>query len=155
MKKDSSKYIKSLKKWLKERNRDLDYSLEQFDKLIIMLASGGLIFTVGFVKDIVKITETTDTSLLKSCWYLLTIALVSILIAQICSFQANKVEIKLTQEELDSYEDNDEFNETKKTKFIRKFFRLYNASVKIFNILSFMTLVIGIILFIIFVNQNI
>ena len=156
MDKELEIYIENLETWLTERKKDLNYSLEQFDKLIIMLSSGGLVLTIGFVRDIVEITEKTNTFLLKGCWYLLAFALIINLLAQISSFLANKIEIKKTSIELDELKANGEFDENnKKIKSNRFWFNLSNSSVKILNIISFISIIIGISLFIIFVNQNI
>jgi len=156
MDKELEIYIENLETWLTERKKDLNYSLEQFDKLIIMLSSGGLVLTIGFVRDIVEITEKTNTFLLKGCWYLLSFALIINLLAQISSFLANKIEIKITSIELDELKTNGEFDENnKEIKSKRFWFNLSNSSVKILNIVSFISIIIGISLFIIFVNQNI
>jgi len=148
-------YIYELSDWINDRKKDLNYSLEQFDKLIVTLASGGLIFTTGFVKDIVTITNKTDTFLLKLTWYCLAFSLVLILFGQIISYMANKKAIKITQDELTQLKQNgkyDDQNETvKNANFI---FNCLNKSVNIFNITSLSALLIGIILFIIFINAN-
>ena len=149
-------YINNLENWLTERKKDLDYSLEQFDKLIIMLASGGLVLTIGFVRDIVDITKSTDTFLLKGCWYLLAFALIINLLAQISSFLANKIEIGITNIEINELKTNGEFDEnSKRIKSKKRWFNFSNTSVKILNIISFVFIIIGISLFIVFVNQNI
>jgi hypothetical protein len=41
---------------------------QEYDKLVIYLAGGGLVLTIGFVKDILKITEATNIVLLLVCW---------------------------------------------------------------------------------------
>ena len=149
-------YISELERWLSERKKDLDYSLEQFDKLIILISSGGLVLTIGFVRDIVTITESSNTFLLKACWYLLALALILNLLAQISSFLANKIEINITQKELNELKDKGEFDENSKSiKSKRLLFNISNSSVKILNIISFVSMVIGISIFVVFVNQNI
>jgi hypothetical protein len=153
---DQEKYVSQLKEWLSERKKDLNYSLEQFDKLIIVLSSGGLVLTIGFVKDIVKITEETDTFLLKFCWFSLTAALVFILMSQISCFWANNIEISITNQEIREIEEVGEFNDkTNRIKIKRFFFKISNALISVLNVLSFLVLILGIILFIFFVNQNI
>jgi preprotein translocase subunit Sss1 len=47
---------------------DRKYSEQEFDKLVIYLAGGGLVLTIGFVKDLIKITEATNITLLILCW---------------------------------------------------------------------------------------
>lgn len=103
---ENDEYIKTLEDWLDDRKKDLHYSQVQFDKLIIMLSSGALVLTIGFVRDIVVITEKTDTSLLKNCWYIFAAALISNLIAQVCSFGANNIEIQRTTIEIDLLKEN-------------------------------------------------
>jgi len=154
--KDQEKYVSQLKEWLSERNKDKHYSLEQFDKLIIALSSGGLVLTIGFVKDIVKITAETDTFLLKFCWFSLTAALIFILMSQISCFWANNIEINITNQEIREIEEVGEFNDkATRIKIKRFFFKISNALISILNVSSFLVLILGIILFIVFVNQNI
>ena len=58
-----------------------DYAQEEFDKLIVYLNSGALILTIGFVKDITKITEETDTTLLIWSWSSFVCSLLLILLS--------------------------------------------------------------------------
>lgn len=156
MDKELESYISELESWLAERKKDLHYSLEQFDKLIILLSSGGLVLTIGFVRDIVTITKDTNTFLLKGCWYLLAFALIINLLAQVSSFIANKIEIKITNIELNELKTTGEFDENSKSvKSKRSLFNISNSSIKVLNIVSFISMVLGLLLFVIFVNQNI
>ena len=156
MKTELELYISSLENWLADRKKDLNYSLEQFDKLIIMLSSGGLVLTIGFVRDIVVITEETNTFLLKGSWYLFAFALIINLLAQTSSFLANKIEIQITNRELHDLKTVGKFdNNSRSVKSKRFWFNFSNSSVKILNVLSFISIIIGIALFIVFVNQNI
>ena len=156
MNKEQKKYVIQLKGWLSDRKKDLNYSLEQFDKLIIALSSGGLVLTIGFVKDIVIITDETDTFLLKFCWFSLTAALVFILMSQISCFWANNIEIKITNQEICEIEKNGVFNDKSfKIKIKKLLFKISNNLIKVLNISSFIALTLGVLLFIIFVNQNI
>lgn len=148
-------YIAKLEKWIEERKKDWDYSLEQFDKLIITLSSGGLILTIGFVRDIVKITEETDTTLLKGCWYLLTIALVLNLLSQVTSFFSNRLEIRYTLREIKSLKEQGAFNDKCfKNRFTKIMRDISNHCTIWCNILSFVVLIIGFWLFVVFINKN-
>lgn len=49
---------------------------EQFDKLIVYLNSGALVLSIGFANDIVTITEATDTCILKVSWILFALSLI-------------------------------------------------------------------------------
>ena len=71
-----------------------DYSEEQYDKLIVSLNSGALVLTVGFVKDIVKITASTNTTLLKISWVGFTLSLLVILISHRTSIISMNYELK-------------------------------------------------------------
>ncbi|MBN2520513.1 MAG: hypothetical protein JXB17_08415 [Bacteroidales bacterium] len=154
--KDYKKYIEDLKKWLEERKRDQHYSLEQFDKLIIYISSGALIVTIGFVRDIVRITENTDTFLLKTCWYLLTLALIINLLSQISCYFSNKFEIYYTNKEINDLEDQGSFDKKKpEVRKIKFFMRFFNVGTIILNVVSFISMITGIILFVVFINQNI
>lgn len=155
-KKELDKYVIELTNWIEERKKTLDYSLEQFDKLIITLSSGSLIFSVGFVKDIVKITEDTETQCLKVSWCLFALSLISVLISQITSYFTNNLEIRLSIDEIKQIEKDKNYDDSKfclrKKRFLIKF---YNFSTILFNIISFLSLLLGIVIFIIFINQNI
>lgn len=49
---------------------------EEYDKLIVYLAAGGLVLTVGFVKDLTKAAETHQVGWLLGCWITFAAALV-------------------------------------------------------------------------------
>jgi hypothetical protein len=50
---------------------------EEYDKLIVYLAGGGLVLTVGFVKDLTKAAETQHVGWLLGCWICFAAALIS------------------------------------------------------------------------------
>lgn len=154
--KEINKYIDDLSAWIDERKKDLNYSLEQFDKLIITLSSGSLALSIGFIKDIVKITKETDTFFLKLSWYLLAISLISVLISQLTSYFTNKTEINLTIDEIRQLEKHKSYDDSKMTiRFKRFFVKMSNLLTISFNAISFSGLIAGIISFIIFINKNI
>lgn len=149
-------YLAELTDWIEERKKSLDYSLEQFDKLIITLSSGSLIFSVGFVKDIVKITEHTETQCLKVSWCLFALSLISILISQITSYFTNNLEICLSIDEIKQIEKDKNYDDSKfYVKKKRFFIKFYNFLTILFNTISFLSLLLGIVIFIVFINQNI
>jgi hypothetical protein len=49
---------------------------EEYDKLIVYLAAGGLVLTVGFVKDLTKAAETHQVGWLLGCWITFAAALI-------------------------------------------------------------------------------
>jgi hypothetical protein len=148
------KYLDNLNSWVKGRERDLAYSIQQFDKLIVGLSSGSLALSMGFVKDIVKITIETRTALLKVSWYSFAVSLILILFSQVTSYQANKLEIDISNDEIRQYKANHVYDPSDARRN-KKFAKFFNGSTIYLNIFSFATLVIGIIIFILFVNQNI
>lgn len=61
---DLNSHEKSRERALENRkNAEIEY-----DKLIVYLAGGGLVLTVGFVKDLTKAAKTTDVGWLLGCW---------------------------------------------------------------------------------------
>ena len=74
--------------WLKAVRANREYAAEQFDKLVVYIAGGALVLTIGFVKDIVKITSDTNTSLLKISWICFALTLLVILVSQMTSAKA-------------------------------------------------------------------
>jgi hypothetical protein len=71
-----------------------EYSEEQFDKLIVTINGGALAITVGFVQDIVKISEVEDTRLLKFSWLCFVTSLLMILISHKTSIASTNFELK-------------------------------------------------------------
>ena len=110
-----------------------DYAQEEFDKLIVYLNSGALVLTIGFVKDITKITEDTDTTLLICSWSSFVCSLLLILLSHKTAILATDFELK--EKEITS----DRFD----------------TLTSILNWVSFIILMIGIILFITFITKNI
>jgi len=151
---DDKKHVKNLKYWVKEREKDLRYSIQQFDKLITVLSSGSLLLSIGFVRDIVKITSQTNTCLLKASWYLFTTSLIIILLSQISTYKANRIEINISNDEIYQYRKHGKYNDSFNKKNKRKVL-IYNTLTIIFNITALLSLIVGILLFVVFVNQNI
>jgi hypothetical protein len=148
-------YINKLEEWITERKKALDYSLEQFDKLIITLSSGALILTVGFVRDIVKISANTNTFLLKCSWYLMALALVFSLLSQISAYLSNRFEIDYTRIEIKNLMEFGTFEKKGfKIKLLALFKNYVNKITVILNVLSLVVLISGIAAFIKFINQN-
>jgi UDP-N-acetylmuramyl pentapeptide phosphotransferase/UDP-N-acetylglucosamine-1-phosphate transferase len=118
---------------LKESDDILNYSQQQFDKLIVYLSSGALILTIGFVKDIVKITPQTDTRTLIWSWVLLAASLITNLFSHRTSYYSIYFDLK------------------KKNKVSN-----FNDIVtEILNWLSFISLIAVIVVFIFFIINNI
>ncbi|MCD6367341.1 MAG: hypothetical protein J7L46_07370 [Bacteroidales bacterium] len=120
---------KDQKEWQKKIEEIRDYAEEQFDKLIVYLNSGALVLSIGFIKDIVKITKATDLTILKTSWIFFTMSLLIILISHKTAIKSMNLELKEREKESDSCD----------------------KCTKILNWISFGFLIIGITFFIIFI----
>jgi hypothetical protein len=120
-------------KIIKDLKKDKDYSSDQFDKQLIYLSSGALILTIGFVKDLVNITDETNTTLLIISWASFSASLISLLL----SFRTSATTMDLA------------------IRGKRKGIVRWNALTKTLNTSAALFLIIGIILFIIFISKNI
>jgi len=150
--KEDIEYIDKLEKWIKTRKKDNDYALEQFDKLVVYLSSGGLVLTTGFVTSIITITDQTNTLTLKLSWIGFTISLIFILLSQITSYNANQAEIKRTRQDIDSLK-NDAVHKRRKLLIFK--LQVFNTLTKALNNLSLLCLLSGIVLFVLFMIKNI
>lgn len=75
---DLKAYADQLDTHEKSRERALENRKNaeiEYDKLIVYLAGGGLVLTVGFVKDLTKAAETTRVGWLLGCWIGFALAL--------------------------------------------------------------------------------
>lgn len=70
------------------------YAGTEFDRLIVYISGGGLVFTAGFVKNIIDIKNCTNTALLKATWILFTISLIVMLLSHLSSKKSMDLEIK-------------------------------------------------------------
>lgn len=120
-------------KWFDTIRKIRDYAEEEYDKLIVYLNGGALVLTVGFVKDIVTITEHTDTLLLKLSWILFTLSLLIILISHRTAIIAMNYELK------------------EKTLISDR----WDHITEILNWCAMLMLITGIICFLLFVNKSI
>jgi hypothetical protein len=151
MKKKDKKYIKKLERWIEKRKEDDNYSLEQFDKLIIYLSSGGLVLTSGILSNIIKVTISINTCLIKDSWILFTLALITNLISQLSSHYANKTEIEISRKEI-SFIKHD--RETVIPKILKRKKSIFDSVTRILNLISFICFIVGVIVFLIFLNKN-
>lgn len=143
--------IEKLEKWINRRRKDVYYGQKQFDKLIVFLSGGSLVLTTGFVSNLVHISENTDTSFLKYSWIGFTLTLIIILFSHLSSSRANEIEIEMTREEIDFLKKCEKYSNT---KLLRKE-RNYNRLTIYLNWASVLSLLSGIIIFIIFMTKNI
>lgn len=82
-----------------------DYAQEQFDKLIVYLSSGGLILTLGFVKDLVDLDEAIWKFLMIASWAGFVISLLLILLSHKSAIKAGNLELQGKQTESDEQDE--------------------------------------------------
>lgn len=70
------------------------YSGEQYDKLIVYLASGALTLTVGFIEKIIDLSKINNLILLYLSWICFSTSLILILISHRTSLLSIDLEIK-------------------------------------------------------------
>ena len=109
-----------------------DYAQEEFDKLIVYLSSGGLVLTVGFVKDLVDLSEV--------CWkFLLILSWAGFIISLILILLSHRSAIKSSTLELGGKEDESDDQDQKTERL---------------NLFSFIVLIVAIIVFVVFISIN-
>lgn len=108
------------------------YSEEQFDKLIVTFNGGALTISMGFVKNIVKISEASHIFLLKLSWFCFILSLLFILLSHKSSVWSMDLELVGKDTKSDSVD----------------------RVTKIINWCSMSLLIIGIATFTIFVSIN-
>lgn len=94
---DEQSAISGISREDKERKEILklwNEAQEQFDKQLVYLSGGALVLSMGFVTDIVKITEKTDTCLLVWSWGLFASSLISNLFSHKVSYYSMHFQLK-------------------------------------------------------------
>jgi hypothetical protein len=109
-----------------------DYAQEEFDKLIVYLSSGGLVLTVGFVKDLVDLSSAFWKFLLILSWSGFIISLILILLSHRSAIKASTLELKGLNDESD-----DQDHKTERLNFS-----------------SFIVLITAVIIFVVFISIN-
>jgi len=108
------------------------YSIREIDRLLVLLASGSIVFSIGFVKDIVPLNNAEYLFYLKLSWCSFSLSLITIILSH---FSSRRL--------MDFFQKNSskEFNKMKRWPYI------------ITNV-SFIAFLIGISSFIFFVMKN-
>lgn len=102
---DNTELIKKKQDKITGLDKDEDYAVEKFDTLIVSLSSGGLVFSVGFVKDIIKNFKTVDLLWLKICWICFALALVGNIFSQVTGYFSNRYEKRALRTHIKILED--------------------------------------------------
>lgn len=139
-------YLRLAEKNLDKVRERHEYSVKQFDTLMIALSTAALGFTSNYIKE-----DTTNLFWARTSQILFLICLLSNLFSHLFSMWAHKAGLKRDSKEfqLDSYGKDHvvDYNECEQLKW-SKYIRVYNVIVRVFNILSFSALILGIVSFI-------
>jgi hypothetical protein len=151
MKKRSKRYIKNLEVHIENALLNSKYALDRFDILIISISSGGLVFSMGFVKDLLPKDQIIDLLFLKISWILFGLSIIFNLLSQVTSYYANKYEISISRyliglERKESQIGNQNNLECKK--------KIFNSITYFFNWSSLVLLILAILILIHFVVKS-
>ena len=143
----NDRYIGNLEKHIDRSQKSADYSIQRFDILIILVASGALVFSADYFNNN-NILPDTDTILLRVSWISFGIAIILNLVSQLSGYYANKEEVRISRN-LIRLERNKKPKGNQKIMESRK--RKLNFYTSLFNFSSLMLLVFGIILMMIYI----
>ena len=146
------RYVEKLESHIESTKAIAKYSLERFDILIISLSGGGLVLSISLVKDVIKNFDKVDHTLLKITWIFFGISLVLNLFSQITAYYANNEEIKIAKNLIRKKRGKPLTHSLKKLECYKKTLNSFTISLNALCVLSFVT---AIILLIIFMNNNI
>jgi hypothetical protein len=146
MKKKDKEYKKKLEVYIDKAKLREKYALERYDILIISLSSGGIALSVTFFEKF----NGTDKSTVFVASILFSIALVVNLLSQITGYYANNFDIKYTVEEIREIEKKDFYLDYKKYDCYKS---IFNVLTNVFNLVSLLGLITGLIFLILFIKQ--
>ncbi|MGB0870492.1 MAG: hypothetical protein ACPGSD_12915 [Flavobacteriales bacterium] len=150
MKKKDKKLIVKLESYQLKAEDRVKYSLERLDILIISLSSGGLLLGLNLFKNFNDVS--IDKNFIKLSWLSFSLALILNLFSQATGYLANKYDIKGVENDINRLS-NKELEGNQKRNDIYQ--RIYDYLTISFNILSFISLVVGIILLVLFINLKV
>lgn len=126
---------------MKHQHDVLKYSVEQFDKNILFIASGALAGSFAFIKDIIgDLSHSVGKIWLVTSWYFFAVVIFISLINHFISALAHTKSIK--------------YNKYSNKKFNKKI-RKWNLIIRGLNIMMIILVLIGTIFLINFINNNI
>jgi hypothetical protein len=130
-----------------ELHKTLTYSITEFDKSIVFIASGALGISMAFIDKIVKLEIAKDKEFLLIAWYLFGSTIFLSLVTHFISVYAVRWAIC-------NRPDQDNEDEAKEANYLVREL-IWNLTIRGLNILMIITLFIGIILFLYFIQNNI
>lgn len=114
-------------------NEIREYAQEQYDKLIVYLSAGALVLSIGFVKDVIKLDDVKDTSMLRLSWAMFGLSLFFILLSHRIAVISMNQSLKGNEKVSDDWD----------------------VVTEILNWLAMIALIGGVFLFTFFINKNI
>ena len=149
--KQDKKFIDKLESHIEKANSNLKYSIDRFDILIISISSGGLVLSMGFVKDLLSDKINIDFTLLKISWILFAFSIVFNLISQVTGYYANKYDIMVTKNIIRKEKEKPIIGNQDKLESQEKHM---NNSTMILNATSLISLILGIAIMVVFMSIN-
>jgi hypothetical protein len=125
------------KEYLEQLNKAYLVSSSQFDKQILVIASGALGISFAFIKDIVKISVAECNWLIITSWSLFSLLILMSIISHYTSMKAINIRIRNLEN------NNDKVSE------------IFNKLTKILNVLMLVFLFLGLGFLIVFIGINI
>ncbi len=147
----TKEYIEKLEAHIKKCEDNSKYALDRLDILIITLSTGALGFSITFIKDIIKVKCIECLCLLQFSWSLFALSIISNLVSQMTSYQASRLDIKVTKNIIrskkgaESRVDEQKLDDRKNN---------LNTWTKVLNMSSLCLLILGIVLVICFFCTN-
>ena len=151
MTKLDKEYLKKLESLIEKANANLKYSIDRFDILIISISSGGLVFSMSFVKDLLLEKKNIDFLQLKISWILFSTAIIINLLSQISAYYANKYDIKVTRNIINEEIGKPIFGNQCKLELLQN---VMNNITVIFNAISLLSLIAAILFLVFFMSIN-
>jgi hypothetical protein len=147
----SKRFIRNMKDHKEKTIANLKYSLDRFDILIISISSGGLVFSMGFVKDIISDATKIDFLLLKISWIFFGLSIILNLLSQVTAYYANNFELRITKNIIRKERKCELIGNQSKLENKKN---ILNFLTNLFNGSSLILLITGIILFVIFMSKT-
>lgn len=149
--KQNERYIQKLEAHIEKTDANLKYSIDRFDILIISISSGGLVFSMGYVKDILSKNIHNDYTLLKVAWIFFGTSIIINLLSQVTSYYANKYEISISKNLIRQERDKPMTGNQSEFECKKRIFDFLTNS---FNLTSLLLLISAIIILIVFVYNS-
>lgn len=143
--------VEELKKHSEDIKSNIKYSIDRFDILIITISSGGLVLSMNYLNGISDNKVISYECLMILTWISFGSAIIINLFSQVTSYFGNRMELKITRN-LIREKNNKSIIGVQSSYECKK--RIYDQTTQIFNGLSLFLLVIGVVLLLIFISNN-